>query len=86
MKNMSNIKKIILFKTIMQETTLNRTRDNDDYNHSQSKNNKFFEHQFNRNQQSNKSCYFNNSEKKEKVRKQFRSISEKQTHACRNEK
>ena len=48
-KNMLSIRKIILFKAIIQETTLNRTDDNDDYNHSQLKNNKLFEHQFNRN-------------------------------------
>ena len=44
MRNMFSTKKIILFKTIMQETTLNRTRDDDDHNHSSSKNNKSFEH------------------------------------------
>ena len=33
MKNMFNIKKIILFKIIMQEITLNRTRENDN-NHN----------------------------------------------------
>ena len=43
-KNVLSIKKIILFKVIMQETTLNRTRDDDDHNHSSSKSNKFFEH------------------------------------------
>ena len=44
MRDVLSTKKIILFKVIMQETTLNRTRDDDDYNHSSSKNNKFFEH------------------------------------------
>ena len=34
MRNMFNIKEIILFKAIMQETTLNRTRNDDDYNYS----------------------------------------------------
>ena len=47
-KNVLSIKEIILFKTIMQETTLNRTRDDDEHNHSSSKSNKFFEYQFNR--------------------------------------
>ena len=49
MRNMLSIKKTILFKVIIQETTFNRTRDDNDYNYSSSKNNKFFEHQFNRN-------------------------------------
>ena len=34
MRNMLNIRKIILFKVIMQEITLDRTRDDDDHNHS----------------------------------------------------
>ena len=49
MRNVLSIKEIILFKVIMQETTLNRTRDDDDYNYSSSKSNKLFEHQFNQN-------------------------------------
>ena len=32
MRNVFNIKEIILFEVIMQETTLNRTRDDDDHN------------------------------------------------------
>ena len=44
MKNMFSIKEIILFKVIMQEITLNRTRDDDEYNYSLLNNNKFFEH------------------------------------------
>ena len=44
MRNVLSIKEIILFKVIMQETILNRTRDDDDYNYSSSKINKFFEH------------------------------------------
>ena len=44
MRNVSNIKKIILFKVIMQEIIFNRTRNNDDHNHFQLKSNKFFEH------------------------------------------
>ena len=49
-KNMFNIKKVILFKIIMQKIMLNRTREDDDNHNFQQKNNKFFEHQFNRNQ------------------------------------
>ena len=48
-KNVFSIRKTILFKIIMQETTFNRTRDDDDYNHFQLKSNKFFEYQLNRN-------------------------------------
>ena len=33
-KDVLSIKEIILFKIIMQEITFNRTRDDDDYNHS----------------------------------------------------
>ena len=44
MRDVLSTKKIILFKVIMQETTLNRTRDDDEYNHSSLKSNKFFEH------------------------------------------
>ena len=33
MRNMFNIKEIILFKVIMQETIFNCTRDDDDHNH-----------------------------------------------------
>ena len=50
MRNVSNIRKIILFKIIMQKITLSRTREDDDNYNFQQKNNKFFEHQFNRNQ------------------------------------
>ena len=48
MRDVLSTKKIILFKVIMQETTLNRTRDDDEHNHSSLKSNKFFEHQINR--------------------------------------
>ena len=44
MKNVSNIKKTILFKIIMQEITLSRTREGNDNHNFQQKNNKFFEH------------------------------------------
>ena len=43
-KNIFNIKKIILFKVIIQKITLSRTRENDDNHNFQQKNNKFFEH------------------------------------------
>ena len=43
-KNVSNIKKTILFKIIMQKIMLNRTRENDDNHNFQQKDNKFFEH------------------------------------------
>ena len=46
-RNVLSTKKIILFKVIMQKITLSRTRDDDEYNHSSLKSNKFFEHQFN---------------------------------------
>ena len=49
MRNVLSTKETILFKVIMQETTFNRTRDDNDHIHSQLKNNKFFEHQLNRN-------------------------------------
>ena len=88
MRNVLSIKEIILFKVIMQETTLNRTRDDDDYNYSSSKNNKFFKHQFNRNQQFNQSRYLNNSEKKNKSKSNFEaSAQNKRTYAkMKNEK
>ena len=43
MKNVSNTKEIILFKIIMQKITLSRTREGDDNNNNQHKNNKFFD-------------------------------------------
>ena len=88
MRNMLSIKETILFKVIMQETTLNRTRDDNDHNHSSSKNNKFFEHQLNRNQQSDKFCHLSNSEKKNKSESNFEaSAQNKRTHAkIKNEK
>ena len=42
-----NIKKTILFKSIMQEIILSHTRENDNNNNNQHKNNKFFDNQFN---------------------------------------
>ena len=71
MKDVLNIKKIILFKIIMQKITLSRTRENDDNHNFQQKNNKFFEHQFNRNQQSDKFQHFNNFEKNDKSENHF---------------
>ena len=49
MRNMLNTKKTILFKMIIQEITLSRTREESDNNNNQHKNNKFFDNQFNRN-------------------------------------
>ena len=88
MKNVLSIKETILFKIIMQETTLNRTRDNNEHNHSSLKSNKFFEHQFNRTQQSDKSRHFSNFEKKNKSESNFEaSAQNKRTHAkMKNEK
>ena len=45
--NVFNIKKVILFRIIMQEITLSRTRENDDNSNNEYKNNKFFNNQFN---------------------------------------
>ena len=88
MKNVFNIKEIILFKIIMQKITLNRTRENDDNYNFQQKNNKFFEHQFNRNQQSDKFRHFNNFEKNDKLRNHFDvQTQNKRTHIkMKNEK
>ena len=47
MRNVFNIKKITLFKVIMQNIILSRTRENDNNNNNQYKNNKFFDNQFN---------------------------------------
>ena len=43
-KNVLNIKKLILFKIIMQKITLNRTRENNNNYNFQQKNNKIFKH------------------------------------------
>ena len=87
-ENVSNIKKIILSKVIMQEITLSRTREDDDNYNFQQKNNKFFEHQSNRNQQSDKSQHFNNFEKNDKSENHFDAQTQnKRTHAkMKNEK
>ena len=47
MRNMFNIRKIILFKISMQEIILNRTREDNNNSNNQCKNNKFFDSQFN---------------------------------------
>ena len=88
MRDVLSTKKIILFKVIMQETTLNRTRDDDEHNHSSSKSNKFFKHQFNWIQQFDKFRHFSNSEKKNKSKSNFEaSAQNKRTHAkIKNEK
>ena len=71
MKNVPNIKEIILFKIIMQKITLSRTREDDDNYNFQQKDNKSFEHQFNRNQQFDKFRHFNNFEKNDKSENHF---------------
>ena len=88
MKNVFNIKKIILFKIIMQKIMLSRTREDDDNYNSQQKNNKSSEYQFNRNQQSDKFRHFNNSEKNDKSKNHFKAQTQnKRTHAkMKNEK
>ena len=88
MRNVSNIKKTILFKTIMQEITLSRTRKDDGNSNNQHKNNKFFDNQFNRNQQSDKTRHFNKFEKNNKSDSHFNtSTAHKRTHAkMKNEK
>ena len=88
MKNMFNIRKTILFEIIMQKITLSRTRENGDNSNNQHKSNKFFGNQFNRNQQSNKTRYFNKFEKSDKSDNYFNtSASNKRTYAkMKNEK
>ena len=71
MKDVLNIRKTILFKTIMQKITLNRTRENDNNSSNQHKNNKFFDNQFNWNQQSDKIRHFNKFEKNNKLNNHF---------------
>ena len=45
---------------------MSRTREDNDNHNLQQKNNKFFKHQFNRNQQFDKFQYFNNFKKNDK--------------------
>ena len=81
-KNVFNIKKIILFKIIMQKIALSRTREDDDNNNNQHKSNKFFDNQFNRNRQSDKVRHFNKFKKNEKSNKHFNTqTNNKRTHA-----
>ena len=88
MRDVPNIRKIILFKIIMQETTLSRTREDDGNSNNQHKNNKFFDNQSNRNQQSDKARHFNKFEKNDKSNNHFNtSTAHKRTHAkMKNEK
>ena len=88
MRNVSNIRKTILFKVIMQEITLSRTREDDGNSNNQHKSNKFFDNQFNRNQQSDKVRHFNKFEKNEKSNNHFNTqTNNKRTHAkMKNEK
>ena len=81
MRNVSNIKKVILFKIIMQEIILSRTREDDNNSNNQYKSNKFFDNQFNRNQQSDKVRHFNKFEKNNKSNNHFNTqTSNKRTH------
>ena len=88
MKDVFNIKETILFKTIMQEIILSRTREDGGNSNNQHKNNKFFDNQFNRNQQSDKVCHLNKFEKSDKLNNHFNTqTSNKRTHAkMKNEK
>ena len=72
----------------MQEIILSRTREGDDNSNNQHKNNKFFDNQFNRNQQSDKTCHFNKFEKDDKSDNHFNTqTNKKRTHAkIKNEK
>ena len=82
MKNMLNIKKTILFKTIMQKITSNCTREDDNNSYNQYKNNKCFHNQFHRNQQSDKVCHFNKFEKNDKLNNHFNTqTNNKRTYA-----
>ena len=86
-RNMSNIKEIILFKIIMQKITLSRTREGDGNSNNQHKNNKSFHNQFNRNQQSDKVCHLNKFEKNDKWDNHFNTqTSNKRTHVKRKNK
>ena len=87
MRNMFNIRETILFKIIMQEITLNRTREDDNSN-NQYKDNKFFDNQFNRNQRSDKVHYFNKLEMNDKSNNHFNTqTNNKRTYAkMKNEK
>ena len=88
MRNVFNIKKTILFKVIIQEITLSRTREDGDNNNNQHKNNKFFDNQFNRNQQFDKVRHLNEFKKNDKSNNYFNtSTINKRTHAkMKNEK
>ena len=88
MRDVLNIRKTILFKVIMQETTLSRTRESDGNSNNQYKSNKFFNNQSNRNQQSDKARHFNKFEKKDKSNSHSNTpTTNKRTHAkMKNEK
>ena len=72
----------------MQKIILSRTRENDNNNNNQYKNNKFFDNRFNRNQQSDKVCHFIKFEKKNKLNNYFNTQTDNQhTYAkMKNEK
>ena len=88
MKNVFNIRKTILSKVIMQEITLSCTREDGGNSNNQHKNNKSFDNQFNRNQQSDKVRHFNKFEKSDKSNNHFNTpTTHKRTHTkMKNEK
>ena len=63
-KNVFKIRKTIFFDIIMQKIILSRTCEDDDNDNNLHKNNKFFNNQFNQNQQSDKVRHFNKFKKK----------------------
>ena len=71
MRDVFNIKKTILFKIIMQKIILSRMREDDNNNNNQHKSNKFFDNQFNRNQQSDKARDLNKFKKNDKSNNHF---------------
>ena len=88
MRNMFNIRKIILFKTIMQEITLSFKREDDGNNNNQYKGNKLSDNQFSRNQQSDKVRHFNKLKKNNKSKNYLNTqTGNKRTYAkMKNEK
>ena len=65
----------------MQKITLSRTREDDGNSNNQHKNNKFFNNQFNRNQQFDKARHFNKFEKNDKSDNHFNTLTgNKRTH------
>ena len=85
-KYVLNTRKTILFKIIMQEITLKRTRENDNNSNNQHENNKFFDNQFNRDQQPDKVRHFDKFKKNNKS-DNYSQTNNKRTHTkMKNEK